>query len=192
MSEDLGDSWVYVTSWPPPFRTVTDLIFRDGLFVAAVDPLTSMGDARVTVSVDAKTWNDVVLREEIAASYALVHDGRQFYAAGSHSTVFTSIDGYYWNELATPVGEVDYLSAAWNGSKLVVAGGITWWYWWGGTTPPFERPVGLSSIDGGETWEIFNIDGFYESRGMAWGNGRFVSVGQSTPISSSGAIYTSE
>jgi hypothetical protein len=61
----------------------------------------------------------------------------------------------------------------------------------GGTTPDWERDVGLSSTDGGATWEVFNIDGYYESRGMAWGNRRFVSVGQSTPISGEGAIYTS-
>ncbi len=102
------------------------------------------------------------------------------------------MDAYNWTELQTPVHEVDYLSAAWNGSKLVVAGGITWWYWWGGITPSFERPVGISSTDGGQTWEIFNIDGYYQSRGMAWGDGRFVSVGQTTPVSGEGAIYTSD
>ena len=123
--------------------------------------------------------------------YEVPHDGQQFIAAGSDATVVASSDGYNWKELNTPVDRVDYLSAAWNGSRLVVAGGITWWYWWVGT-PSFERPVGLSSADGGATWEIFNIDGYYQSNGMAWGNGRFVSVGQATPDSGEGAIYSSD
>lgn len=132
-----------------------------------------------------------LLTKADTASYAILHDGTQFIAAGSHSTVFASADGYYWTELPTPIEDVDYLSATWSGSKLVVAGGITWWYWWLGTAPPWERDVGISSSDGGATWEVFNINGYYQSRGMAWGNGRFVSVGQSTPISGEGAIYTS-
>ena len=49
----------------------------------------------------------------------------------------------------------------------------------------------LASSDSGVTWEIFNIDGYYRSHGLAFGNGVFVSVGAS-PISGEGAIYTTE
>lgn len=190
-SEDRGETWTVVDSLPQSGHFVTDLIYVNGLFVAATDVFSSESDTRVLVSLDGNIWHDIIIRDEVAASYAILHDGNRFIAAGSHSTVFVSADGYNWAELQTPVPDVDYLSAAWNGSKLVVAGGITWWYWWFGT-PPFERPVGISSIDGGATWAIFDIDGYYQSRGMAWGNGRFVSVGQSTPISGEGAIYTSD
>ena len=97
--------------------------------------------------------------------YEVLHDGQQFIAAGSDATVFASSDGCNCKKLDTPVDRFDYLSAAWNGSRQVVAGGSTWWYWWIGT-PTFERHVGLSSTDGGATWEIFNIDGYYESNGI--------------------------
>jgi hypothetical protein len=190
-SADRGESWTVVNGMPQSGHFLTDLVHAGGLFVAATDAFSSSSDARVMVSADGATWNEIVLRDEVAASYAILHDGSQFVAAGSESTVFVSADGFNWTELETPVQDVDYLSAAWNGSRLVVAGGITWWYWWMGT-PPFERPVGLTSTDGGTTWEMFNIDGYYESRGLAWGNGRFVSVGQSTPVSGEGAIYTSD
>ena len=191
-SEDRGETWMVVDTLPQSGHFVTDLIYVNGLFVAATDVFSWESDARVLVSLDGKVWHDIIIRDEVAASYAILHDGNRFVAAGSHSTVFVSTDGYNWTELQTPVQEVDYLSAAWNGSKLVVAGGVTWWYWWGGSIPPFERPVGISSIDGGASWAIFNIDGYYQSLGMAWGNGRFVSVGQSTPITGEGAIYTSD
>lgn len=190
-SEDRGDTWTVVDSLPQSGHFITDLIYLNGLFVATTDVFSSESDTRVLVSLDGNVWHDIIIRDDVAASYAILHDGNQFIAVGSHSTVFVSLDGYNWAELQTPVQDVDYLSAAWNGSKLVVAGGITWWYWWVGI-PPFERPVGISSTDGGATWAIFDIDGYYQSRGMAWGNGRFVSVGQSTPISGEGAIYTSD
>ena len=46
------------------------------------------------------------------------------------------------------------------------------------------------STDGGATWQVFDIDGYYESHGIAWGVGRFVSVGSTSAVSGEGAIYT--
>ena len=190
-SEDEGGTWEVADSWPLIDHFVTELIYVDGLFVAGTDVFDPDSDARVRVSNDGKTWNDIILRNEVAAIYSIVHDGSQFVAVGSHGTIFGSPDGYNWTEFETPVEDVDYLSAAWDGSKLAAAGGISWWFWWLGT-PSFELPVGISTTDGGETWQLFDIDGYYQSRGMAWGDGRFVSVGQSTPISGEGAIYTTD
>jgi hypothetical protein len=42
------------------------------------------------------------------------------------------------------------------------------------------------------TWEIFNIDSNYLSSGLAWGNGRFVSVGDNPQFDGEGAIYTAD
>ena len=190
-SLDRGQTWKVVDTLPQSGHYITDLVYANGIFVAGTDVFSWESDARVMVSTDGQVWQEIILRDEVAALYAVLHDGQQFIAAGSEATVFASPDGYDWKELNTPVDRVDYLSAAWNGSRLVVAGGIPWWYWWVGP-PSFERPVGLSSTDGGATWEIFNIDGYYQSNGMAWGNGRFVSVGQVTPGSGEGAIYSSD
>jgi len=193
-SVDRGESWMVVESLPMTGHWVTEIVYGNGLFVAGTDALSSENDARVLVSVDGNLWHDIILRDEFAATHTILHDGNQFIAAGSsafgsHSTAgFVSTDGYNWAELQMPVLNVDYLSAAWNGSKLVVAGRMEWWW----QLPSIARPVGISSTDGGVTWDIFNIDGFYQSRGMAWGNGRFVSVGQSTLLSGEGAIYTAD
>lgn len=192
-SSDRGVSWTAVDSWPRVDHFVRDMVHADGLFVAGTYAYDNdwTSHARVMVSADGRVWHDVVVQENGEEIHAVWHYGSQFIAAGTDSTLFASPDGYNWTELHTPVDRVEYRSAAWNGSRLVVAGGITWWYWWLGT-PAFERPVGLSSTDGGATWEIFNIDGYYQSNGMAWGNGRFVSVGESTPVSGQGAIYTTD
>lgn len=201
ISEDGGDSW---TS-PLPFgggtgQFFTDLIYEDGLYIAATSNLytanncqgDSIGHTNVQVSSDGKVWNAVLLRDEPASSNTILHDGNRFIAVGDDSTVFASFDGYNWTEFQTPVQDVDYLSAAWDGLKLVAAGRTNWCNWMDGDAPPFERPTGISSTDGGVTWQSFNIDGHYESRALAWGNGRFVSVGQTTPISGEGAIYSTE
>jgi len=190
-SIDGGESWTTVQSLPQSSHFVTDLVYANDVFVATTDVFSPESDARVMVSSDGDIWNEIILRDEVAALHAILHDGQKYIAAGYPDAVFASPDGFNWTELDTPVDLVSYLSAAWNGSRLILAGGITWWYWWVGT-PAFERPIGLSSTDGGANWEIFNIDGYYQSNGMAWGNGRFVSVGETTPISGLGAIYTSD
>ena len=48
-----------------------------------------------------------------------------------------------------------------------------------------------STSDGGVTWEIFDIDGYNQTNGMAWGHGHFVSVGQASLVTAEGTIYTS-
>jgi hypothetical protein len=137
----------------------------------------------VTVSSDGESWNQIVIREGGPGLSTIIHDGSQFIVAGDDGAAIASLDGFNWTQLQTPVTGVNYLSSAWNGSKLVLAGG---------SDSPSERPMGIASTDDGVNWEIFNIDGNYESRGMAFGNGRFVSVGQSAPDSGVGAIYTAD
>jgi hypothetical protein len=182
---DGGNTWMN----PLPFGGgtgywFTDLAYENGLYIAATRNLhtvnncqgDSIGNAKVSVSTDGKVWHDILLRDEPATSFAILHDGIQFITTGSDSTVFASGYGHNWTALQTPVQGVDYLSAAWNGSKLVAAGRIGRCYWMIGNKPTFERPIGISSIDG-----------YHKSRGMAYGNGRFVSVGRSAPVSGEGA-----
>ena len=192
ISEDRGDTWQAVDSWPNENLHMNDLVYRDGLFVASTPSYEGL-EAWVTVSSDGKLWSEIAVSDaqELAVPHTIIHDGSQFILAGLDGTVFTSPDGFNWTRLQTPVRQVFYTSAAWSGSKLVLAGapmcGGLWICY-----EPFDVPLGLSSTDGGLTWELFNIDGEYESSGLAWGNGRFVSVGQSTPTSDEGAIYTSD
>lgn len=190
-SVDVGENWLLVEPLPQTRHFITDLVYANGLFVATTDVFDWRSDARILVSPDGENWQEIILRNEVAASYAILHDGDRFIAAGLENTVFASVDGFDWNELQTPplMEKITYKGAAWDGSRLVIHGGITWWYWWVGA-PPYQE-AGISSTDGGATWEIFDIDGYYETHGMAWGDGRFVSVGQASAIAGEGAIYTS-
>ncbi len=190
-SLDGGESWILVEPLPKTKHFITDLIYANGLFVATTDVFDWRSDARILVSLDGENWQEIILRDEVSASYAILHDGERFIAAGLENTVFASVDGFDWAELETPaeMDMITYMGAAWDGSRLVIHGGITWWYWWLGA-PPY-REAGITSTDGGTTWATFDIDGYYETHGMAWGNGRFVSVGQASKLTAEGAIYTS-
>jgi len=185
ISEDRGDTWHYVGTWhPAKVAAPADLIYSNGLFITVttrVDP--GLNEPWIVLSPDGWSWNSIPVLDWPVDFYTIIHDGNRFIIAGENSTVLASFDGFNWTELQTPGADVIYLSAAWNGSKLVLAGG---------SDSPSEPPLGIASIDSGVTWEVFNIDGNYESRGMTFGNGHFVSVGQSAPLSGEGAIYTAE
>ena len=194
ISEDRGDRWQAVDSWPDEDLHMNDLVFRDGMFVATTNSvLRPTPGAWVTVSADGKLWNEIAVSDENAVLKTIFHDDSQFILAGSWGEVFASPDGFNWTQLQTPVRDVFYTDAAWNGSKLVLAGAWSCGYLGGGCDlHSGVAPVGLSSTDSGANWDVFNIDGEYESWGLAWGNGRFVSVGRKAIFSNEGAIYTAE
>ncbi len=180
ISRDRGETWQTMTfSW-----NASDLIYRDGLFVA---PIWLFGNATgVIVSSDGEQWNEIVVREEVGRLDTVVHDDRRFFVAGTEGTVFSSFDAFNWTEESTPLDHVDYLGAAWSGTQLILAGRVSW-----NLQDGTYRPIGISSIDGGASWDIFGIDTHFESWGIAWGNGRFVSVGRSA-LTDEGAIYTAD
>jgi hypothetical protein len=190
ISEDRGDTWQAVDSWPNEDLRMNDLVYRDGLFVASTFNSQDF-EAWVTVSSDGKVWSEIAVSDALgwAVPHSIIHDGSQFILAGLGGTVFTSPDGVNWVQLQTPVEGVYYTCAAWSGSKLVLAGGSMCGL---GLCDPQYVYDGISSTDGGMTWEIFNIDSDYVSRGLAWGNGRFVSVGEKSELDDESAIYTAE
>ena len=197
ISEDRGDTWRAVDSWPDEDLHINDLVYRDGMFVATTFTGSREG-AWVTVSSDGKVWNEIAVSDEFVFLHTIVHDDSQFISGGAilggGGAVFSSPDGFNWTqlEIRTPILDVFYTGAAWSGSKLVLAGPWSCGYWGGSCGSPFDAPpVGLSTTDGGVNWDVFNIDGDYESWGLAWGNGQFVSVGR-TRDSNEGAIYTAE
>lgn len=178
ISEDRGETWqTMIFSW-----STGDLIYRDGLFV------TPSG-CGVLVSTDGKQWNEIVVCEEDAGlDGVVVHDDSQFFVVAEDGTVYSSFDAFNWTELSTPLVGVDYSGGAWNGTQLILAGGVSSYQ---NRHDGTYRPIGISSSDGGASWDTFGIDSSYESNGIAWGNGRFVSVGVSV-LSDEGAIYTTD
>ncbi len=192
ISDDRGDTWQTVDSWPDENLLINDLIYRDGMYLATTtSPLGLRSGTWVTISLDGKLWNEIEVSDEGASLRTVIHDGSQFVVAGSPGAVFTSPDGVNWTQLQTPVQDVTYTGVAWSGEKLVLAGrsmcGDAWI-----CESPLDVPAALASTDGGTTWETFDIDSDYVSWGLAWGNGQFVSVGNKPRFSDDGAIYTAD
>lgn len=173
ISEDRGNTWQEIVDFSWRVRAI---IYRDDLFVApALGWWSSAGGTCVIVSANGEQWNEILVSEESAQLRTVVHDDSQLFAAGDHGTVFSSFDALNWTELSTPREDVNYSGGAWSGKVLILVGGSN----------------GISSTDGGASWDTFHIDTGYQSSGVTWGNGRFVSVG-SLLHSEEGAIYTAD
>ena len=178
VSEDSGDTWeTWTVSWGPG-----DLIYRDGLFVTPSGP-------GVRVSTDGKQWSEMGVEDvDTELNDVIVHDETQYFVVGRDGTVFSSFDAFNWTELSAPLAGVYFRGAAWSGTRLILAGGVDSYQ---DRHDGTYRPIGISSSDGGGSWETFGIDSSYVSEGLAWGNGRFVSVGTRVD-SDEGAIYTTD
>jgi hypothetical protein len=199
ISEDRGETWEVVDEDPNQDFPINDIAYGNGYFVATTWRSTSSG-GRVKVSADGRQWNEILVSEdEEATRFAMVmHDGDQFTVAG-YSGVSMSVDGLNWTKKQTPLLKFDFLSAATDGSQLILAGGFGSMIM-GVYALQSHWPAGIASTDGGLTWELFGIDEGYLSLGMAFGNGRFVSVGRTLSagedgtyffFNNTGAIYSS-
>jgi hypothetical protein len=190
ISEDRGETWEVVNEDPNQDFPINDLAYGNGYFVATTWRSTSSG-GRVKVSADGRQWNEILVSEDEQATWfaMVMHDGDQFVVAG-YSGVSMSLDGLNWTQTQTPLLNFDFLSAATDGSKLILAGAFGS-YFWGYDLQP-HRPAGIASTDGGLTWELFGIDEGYLSLGMAFGNGRFVSVGRTLFAGADGIYFFSD
>jgi hypothetical protein len=178
VSEDSGDTWeTWAVSWG-----TSDLIYRDGLFV------TPSGRG-VRVSTDGKQWSEIVVDDANTEwNDVVAHDDSQIFVVGRDGTVFSSFDAFNWTKLSAPLADVFFIGAAWNGTRLILAGGVDSYQ---DRRDGTYRPIGIGSSDGGGSWDTFGIDRNYVSEGIAWGNGRFVSVG-TLVVSDEGGIYTTD
>lgn len=158
------------------------LTWHDGLWVAGgreeVTPpgLSAPRRYSVSTSTDGVTWTDRSFGDgafERQQLYSVIRAGPQWVATALYA-VLTSPDGVTWQERA--VGE-ENRAVAWNGSRLIVAGGVEDE---GGDANGW---VHLSD-DGGVTWSTQSLDHYF-LRGVTWTGSQFVAVGDA------GAIYTS-
>ncbi|MBT8065834.1 MAG: hypothetical protein KJO09_01240 [Gammaproteobacteria bacterium] len=200
ISEDRGETWEVVDEDPAQDFPINDLAYGNGIFVATTWTSSPHG-GRVKVSADGRDWNEILVGEGDEATWfgMVFHDGSQFAVAG-YSGVSMSWDGLNWTQRQTPLLNFDFLSAATDGSKLILAGGFGSMFW-GLYALQSQWPAGIASTDGGSTWEFFGIDEGYLSLGMAFGNGRFVSVGRTLSggengtyflFDNTGAIYSTD
>ncbi|MGI8601549.1 MAG: hypothetical protein ACR2OZ_00960 [Verrucomicrobiales bacterium] len=142
------------------------LAWHNGLWVAV--------GGSILTSTDGVAWTD---RIPNFSGSSVIHTGSQWVATAD-GEVLTSPDGITWQNRS--VGQENQ-AVAWNGSRLIVVGGIE-----DGEEDSSAR-VDLSD-DGGVTWTTQPLGaGFFRGflRGIVWTGSQFVIVGRG------GRIFTS-
>ena len=153
------------------------------LFVATVEaPFTEQG--KVLVSADGLTWVEVFISAGHESTYSITDHDDQLWIGGTGGRVYASPDGMNWTRFHTPANQ-SRLVAMYSVGYTLVAHGFN-------DAAGLGAQTGVATSDGGKTWQEFPIGFAYEPRGLAYGNGRWVSVGQSLADPGKGAIFTTE
>lgn len=177
--------WTEVPALPQSGRSITDidmLSMMPMMLVATTQIEVLPNDGRVLVSADGETWVEVVVSNEIVSTLAIRRADGDHWAGGSGGRMYRTEDGLNWTEFRTPAETTSLSGIAWSGEVLVAHGGNEFF--------ELGDQLGIATTDRGETWQLFQIGTAYETRGLAFGKGRFVSVGATLPEPGAGAIYT--
>jgi hypothetical protein len=178
--------WTEIEAMPQSGRSITGLAgsrgFDPAIFVATTQVETLPNDGRVLTSTDGVTWIEVVISTEPVSTLSIITEDDRFWVGATDGRIYSSTDGVNWTEYQTPAIRSHLSGLASSGTTLVAHG----------SNEAFDlrNQIGVSSSDGGETWQEFVIGNAYETRGLAYANGRFVSVGRSLPEPGEGAVYT--
>jgi photosystem II stability/assembly factor-like uncharacterized protein len=170
-SPDHGQTWEVIDALPQSGRWITGMARGAALVVATTQISQLPNDARILVSGGGLEWIEVVIDTEQISTLCILWDGNRFWAGGTEGRIYRSFDGMNWTILRTPVN-TSFQALAWSGSRLIAQGTLG---------PAVTTP------DGGETWKTYDLGFDHESRGLAFGAGRYVSVG-SAP--GGGAIFS--
>jgi hypothetical protein len=151
-------------------------------FVAALEvPSTEQG--RILLSADGLTWVEVFISDGHESTFALERDDI-VWAGGSAGRIYSSPDGVNWTQYETPAIQSNLVAMIAEDSVLMAHGFDP--------SIGMGQQVGVATSDGGETWQSFVIGAAYEPRGLAYGEGRWVSVGRSLAEAGKGAIFTTQ
>ena len=154
----------------------------DSQFIATLEvPLTEQG--RILVSADGLTWVEVFISDGHDSTYSLESDGG-VWIGGTGGRMYSSPDGINWTLHETPAVQSN-LVAMISRNSILIAHGFD-------PSAGMGEQVGVATSDGGLTWYRFVIASAYEPRGLAYGDGRWVSVGQSLAEPGKGAIFTTQ
>ena len=178
-------AWVEVDLLPQGGTSITGIATSFGIppdtYVATQEvPFPDPGT--LLTSADGRTWIEVAISSGHESTYSPLFDGERFWVGGTAGHVYSSADGVNWMELQTPA-QMSSLTAMVHTGSLLLAHGTNEFFGLG-------DQVGVMTEDAGATWQTFQIGEDYETRGLAYADGRFVSVGRTLPVPGQGAIYS--
>ena len=173
-----GVTWVAVTETIFGKEGIDDIAWGNGKFIAVGgNPYMSGGRGRIAYSPDGITWSEVAVTTFGAGNgiYAVAWGNGKFVAVGDGGGAYSS-DGVTWtaiNGWLLVSSNESSQTVAWCNDRFVVGGihgaiayssdGVTWT---AVANSPFDIGMIYSSVASGAIY------------GIAWGNGKFVTVGQ--------------
>lgn len=180
-----ADTWTQIDALPDGGTSITGIRTMYGptanIHVATQEiPFPDTG--MILTSADGLAWVEVAISAGHESTYSLLHDGERFWAGGTAGHVYSSPDGVNWTAFQTPAF-MSSLTAMVHTGSMLVAHGTNEFFGLG-------NQVGVLTEDAGATWQTFEIGDDYETRGLAYADGRFVSVGRTLPAPGQGAIFS--
>lgn len=152
-------------------------------FVATLEvPSADLG--RVLVSDDGLTWVEVFISDGHESTYSMEYYQEGVWAGGTGGRIYLSLDGVNWMQIETPAAQSTLVAIS-TGDSMLMAHGLS-------PSIGMGEQIGVATSDGGQTWQEFVIGTAYEPRGLAYSDGRWVSVGQSLAEQGRGVIFTTE
>jgi hypothetical protein len=185
-----GDPWHEIEPTGHSGQHITDV---EGLpideratyhIVASLD-VSFPDQGRVVVSADGRTWVEVFISDGHASTYSLEYYEDRVWAGGSGGNIYATADGVNWTRFETPAVQSKLVAVATASNSTLMAHGFS-------ATVGLGEQVGVATSDGGQTWQTFVIGTAFEPRGLAYNDGRWVSVGQSLEEPGKGAIFTTQ
>lgn len=152
-------------------------------FVATLE-VASPDQGRVLVSADGLTWVEVFISDGHESTYSLAYQQEGVWAGGTGGRIYSSPDGVNWKPFETPADQSNLVAVS-MGDSMLMAHGFN-------PSIVTGEQVGVATSDGGQTWQEFVVGAAYEPRGLAYEDGRWVSVGRSLAEQGKGAIFTTQ
>ena len=176
--EPTSQSGLYITS-----IYAVEISHAEFQFIATLE-VPSGEQGRILVSADGLTWAEVFISDGHDSTYTLESHGN-VWAGGSGGRIYSSPDGVNWTQYETPAAQSNLVAMSVGDDSMLMAHGFS-------EAVGVGEQVGVATSDDGQTWQSFVIGEAYEPRGLAYGEGRWVSVGQSLTEPGKGAIFTTQ
>ena len=165
----------------------------------------SSGSSVIAYSTDGVTWTTTSGAFDNAFLTGVTWNGTRFVAVGGRSSgssasslttsgmVLHSTDGVTWTAASGALDGAFLNGVTWNGTRFVAVGGT--WSWSPSESTFDAAPVVVHSTDG-FTWTAASGAGALDDasylRGVTWGGGRFVAVGQSDASSRATIVHSTD
>jgi photosystem II stability/assembly factor-like uncharacterized protein len=185
--DNATDTWTEIDALPVGGTSITGIAAEFGFpsnMQVATQTIPFPDTGTILTSADGLTWVEVAISAGHESTYSVLYDGERFWVGGTAGHIYSSPDGVNWTAFQTPAFMSSMTAMVRNGSMLVAHGTNDFF--------GLGNQLGVITEDAGATWQTFEIGDDYETRGLAYADGRFVSVGRTLPAPGQGAIFSTQ